>query len=363
MKRHMSVVCSVVFALLVGLPGHILAASITPTKAAIGEGCQATGDYSTAMGVSTIASGHGSTAMGNSTTAGGDHSTAMGCATEANGVYSTAIGYYTIAGGSNSFAGGTYMQLTGAANNTFVWGYSDSPQSISAANAFLIFPAGTAGRVGIGTPAPEHTLDIRGEADAMVLGRLNQVGTDRWFGWRFDRDAAEKWFIGMGPNDQNLLFRRTASSNDMVITEAGNVGIGTPAPNYLLEVNGDAAKPGGGTWTNSSDERLKDVTGEYQHGLDAVTRLRPVLFHYKEGNPRGLPTQEEYVGFIAQEVAEVFPEAVSEGPDGYLDFNMHPINVALVNAVKELKAENEVLKAENTAMREDIARIKAALGM
>jgi len=62
-------------------------------------------------------------------------------------------------------------------------------------------------------------------------------------------------------------------------------------------------------------------------------------------------------------VQRVFPEAVSEGPDGYLDFNMHPVNVALVNAVKELKAENETLRAENMAMREDIARIKAALGL
>jgi len=52
----------------------------------------------------------------------------------------------------------------------------------------------------------------------------------------------------------------------------------------------------------------------------------------------------------------VFPEAVSEGPEGYLDFNMHPVNVALVNAVKELRAENE-------ALREEILQIKAALGM
>jgi len=37
-------------------------------------------------------------------------------------------------------------------------------------------------------------------------------------------------------------------------------------------------------------------------------------------------------------------------------FNTHPVNVALVNAVKELKAENEALKRE-------IRQIKAALGM
>ena len=59
---------------------------------------------------------------------------------------------------------------------------------------------------------------------------------------------------------------------------------------------------------------------------------------------------------VAQEVQELFPEAVNEGPDGYLDFNMHPVNVALVNAVKELKAEND-------ALRQEIQQIKAALGI
>jgi hypothetical protein len=134
------------------------------------------------------------------------------------------------------------------------------------------------------------------------------------------------------------------------------VGIGTISPVYLLEVNGSAAKPGGGSWSNTSDERLKDITGEYSAGLEEILELKPVTFYYKEMNPRGLPTAEEYIGFIAQEVQGILPEAVNEGPDGFLDFNMHPVNVALVNAVKELKAENDEL-------RQEIKQIKAALGL
>jgi cell division protein FtsB len=56
-------------------------------------------------------------------------------------------------------------------------------------------------------------------------------------------------------------------------------------------------------------------------------------------------------------------EAISEGEDGYLDFNMHPVNVAVVNSIKELKAENEALKTENRALRQDIEQIKAVLGL
>ena len=145
--------------------------------------------------------------------------------------------------------------------------------------------------------------------------------------------------------------------------DTGNVGIGDETPGYKLEVNGTAGKPGGGFWTNSSDARLKDITGEYGRGLDAISYLRPVTFRYKEGNPLGLPTDEEYVGFVAQEVQEVFPEAVSEGKDGYLNFNMQSVSVALVNAIKELKAENEALKLDNEVLKQDIEQIKAVLGL
>ncbi|HEJ83935.1 MAG TPA: hypothetical protein ENO25_05145, partial [Desulfobacteraceae bacterium] len=373
------------------LPCDVLAASITETTAAIGQGCEASGPNSTAMGfytdatklastsmgAGTTASGIFATAMGFETTAEGENSTAMGkytrssgyasttlgVSTKAGGYASIASGYDTNAAGKYSFTGGYGIQLTTDADNTFAWGHDEDKTPISMANAFLIFPVGTPGRVGIGTPAPTTKLDIHGETDAIVLSRINQIGNRSWSGWRFDRNGSEKWFVGVGAVNDNLLFRRTASSNDMVINEAGNVGIGTTNPGYKLEVNGSAAKPDGGFWSNSSDERLKDITGEYGQGLNEIVRLRPITFHYKEDNPRGLPTDDEYIGFIAQEVQEVFPEAVSEGPDGYLDFNMHPVNVALVNAVKELKAENEALKAENMAMREDIARIKAVLGM
>jgi hypothetical protein len=77
---------------------------------------------------------------------------------------------------------------------------------------------------------------------------------------------------------------------------------------------------------------------------------KSTLLFYKEGNARNLPSKEEQIGFVAQEVRQIFPEAVTEATDGYLDFNMHAINVALVNAVKELKSENDELKARLTKL-------------
>lgn len=332
MNRYMSIVCSVMFVGLVALPCQGLAANITPTRAEIGWNCAAIGGYSTAMGYSTEASGYASTAMGDDTRAGNVGSTAMGSLTIADGTY--------------SFAGGRYMQLTGAANHTFVWGYSPTEESISAPDAFLIFPAGTPGRVGIGTKSPQNLLDL-GETQGKKLAVFQKTTGADFYGFGISSGTLEIYAGADSDGEPAMVVKKTT----------GNIGIGTDTPAYKLEVNGDAAKTSGGTvWINSSDERLKDITGEYGRGLDAITRLRPVTFFYKQGNPRGLPTHEENIGFIAQEVQEVFPEAVSEGKAGYLDFNMHPVNVALVNAVKELKAEND-------ALRQEIQQIKAALVM
>jgi len=66
----------------------------------------------------------------------------------------------------------------------------------------------------------------------------------------------------------------------------------------------------------------------------------------------------EQVGFVAQDVQKVFPEAVSEAEDGYLDFNIHAINIALVNAIKELKLENDRLNAENREQNSRIERLE-----
>ena len=349
------------------LPCHLFAASITEKHAEFGYECNASdkystamggwttasGWYSTAMGQGTTASATGSTAMGNGTTASGNYSTAMGTHTTASGGSSTAIGCSTTAGGSYSWAGGYQMHLDESADQTFVWGFALEAQTISASDAFLVFPVQDSGRLGIGTKDPKNLLDLGATQGKKLAVFQKTTGED---------------FYGFGISSATLEIYAGAASGDtnpaMVVKKKnGNVGIGTNSPNYLLEVDGSAGKPGGSTWSNSSDERLKDIIGEYTVGLNELVLLKPVSFYYKADNPRGLPSDEEYVGFIAQEVQEVFPKAVNEGPDGYLDFNMHPVNVALVNAVKELKAKNDALESRNASLEKEIEKIKAILGI
>jgi len=80
---------------------------------AFGNSTTASGDSSTAVGRATLASGVRSTAMGYNTTASGLNGTAMGYHTTASGVNSTAIGWHTTAGGDSSIATGAYTTAGG----------------------------------------------------------------------------------------------------------------------------------------------------------------------------------------------------------------------------------------------------------
>jgi hypothetical protein len=198
------------------------------------------------------------------------------------------------------------------------------------------------GYVGIGVSDPSYMLDVAGSINlnsgktgsALYCNGNEALGFDgNVFSW--------------GYQSQYNYFARP-------------VAIGTsdyPGSN-LLVVNGSAAKPGGGSWTTWSDLRLKDIHGNYEKGLNEIISLQPVKFTYKVGNACHLPSDQNYVGFVAQEVRKIFPEAVTEGKDGYLNLDVNAINVALVNAVKELKNENDRLKKEIEQFNSRLAKIE-----
>lgn len=75
-------------------------------------------------------------------------------------------------------------------------------------------------------------------------------------------------------------------------------------------VNGIAYKPGGGSWTSTSDRRLKNNIKDLHGALDKISKLRPVKYDWK--NPQGPQKIVHDTGFIAQEVEKIFPEWVGK---------------------------------------------------
>jgi hypothetical protein len=343
---------------------------------AFGYGPLASGANSVAIGVSPTASGSYSTAFGYMTIASGSTSTAFGNAAEASGQWSVAIGNHTTASGANSIAMGKENTAEGDYSATIglniraysfcetVIGYRNTPYTGSktdwlpndrlfvigngittSSNAMTVLKSGF---TGIGTDTPQAGLHIRGDGfPASFIYIEANVGNDA--GIRFYDGKTAKWHLFNNVAAGGLQIYNT-DGNTAIFAKQSNtfVGLGTTNPTQKLHVVGNAYKTEGGTsWATSSDLRLKTVLGNYEKGLDEIAALNAVRFEYNEGNPRELLSDVEHVGFVAQEVQEIFPEAVSEAEDGYLDFNIHAINIALVNAIKELKAENDRLLSEN----------------
>lgn len=96
---------------------------------------------------------------------------------------------------------------------------------------------------------------------------------------------------------------------------------------------------------SASDARLKNNIQLLTSGLSEVMRLQPVSFDYRESL-----NSSEYnghnIGFVAQQVKEVIPEAVSANPDSLLAINTTAMIPYLVKAIQELKEENQQLSGK-----------------
>ena len=93
--------------------------------------------------------------------------------------------------------------------------------------------------------------------------------------------------------------------------------------------------------------------------MKEILLLQPITYNYKNVGDHKFaePVLKEMAyGFSAQEVKKIFPECVGTDDDGYLNFNMHAINVAYVNAIKELNQKIELLSKENELLKAQSAK-------
>ena len=111
----------------------------------------------------------------------------------------------------------------------------------------------------------------------------------------------------------------------------------------------------------ASDERLKDIRGEYSKGLEVLSRINPIIFNYKKNNPQKIESTITHQGVSAQELIKVLPEAVQMGEDGYLTVNNDPIIWASVNSIKQLKSENDELKSKIETLEQRLNKLEEKL--
>ncbi|MDD4804257.1 MAG: tail fiber domain-containing protein [Candidatus Pacebacteria bacterium] len=250
---------------------------------------------------------------------------------------------------------------------------SDSPVSELASGGVIkgnVYVTGTStfmtGFVGIGTLNPTHKLDIVNPGSSAittdVIGiDINHTSAGSGAAISFDYSSNDyssndysfakvAGVIDDYSNNKGSLHFFTRQSGGitekMVITSNGNVGIGTTNPTANLTALGtirfsSLGSSGANLTTDSlgnvsvsSDERLKDIQGDYERGLSDIMKINPIRYKWKPET--GYDTFNTYSGFSAQNIFSAIPEAVATSTAGYLTLADRPVIATLVNSVKQI---------------------------
>jgi hypothetical protein len=203
---------------------------------------------------------------------------------------------------------------------------------ISSAKYMTLSPTGSLKVIGVGVNGYDAIEAPQGfvAGSAGVYNGALSSPESLWFSIDADNNATDREFIIQknvyGPSGGTSIFR---------INEAG-------ALRLHLYGAGTLVTDGDGNVTASSDERLKNITGQFRVGLNAIMGLRPILHRWKPET--GYDTENVYASWSAQNVLQFVPEAVGIGLDGKYTVNDRPIMLAMANAIQELAAEVDELR-------------------
>jgi hypothetical protein len=294
---------------------------------------------------------------------------------------STATSGAVTLGGTLAVAnGGTGADMSSLPNNYLV-----RKNSSGVFDTAAIYEAG--GNVGIGTASPRYKLDINTGSDTVRINgttgdRLllfssgNNSGinglnfsSDIYPGLTFDSRLTTLGAViskgrlminsiaggyGSGSlagattlqSDNTLQFSTGGFDIRLTISSNGEVTI-----NNLAGINDVGADANGKLQAATSDMNLKNTIENSPFGLNEILLLNPVTFLYNDTD-RKIDSDVKEVGFIAQDVFDIIPNAVSSTGTGDLQLDYRAITATLTKAIQEQQAlikalEQRIINLEN----------------
>ena len=273
------------------------------------------------------------------------------------------------------FAGGTSSEITGGIYASTAAGFASiGTQSNHPFNIFTNdldrLTVTAAGNVGIGITNPlgysKLSLGTGVGAKFLVYDNGTNVfaglGQDLAAGNSTDLFAWNSGFLTFGKlgtngltytewaritNGGNLLINNTSSVGSKLILKSDGTTSATfacifwdSASSDLMYVRSDGyGYLKASAWVYGSDLRMKENVSNVENGLDMVLKMKPKHFDYING-------VKNNIGFIAQDIQEIIPEAVSitNEETGMLGLKTDFLVPYLVKAIQELKAEIDELK-------------------
>ena len=246
--------------------------------------------------------------------------------------------------------------------------------------------------MGIGTNNPSDKLHVyNGQFRLRTTDTTNQ---DRYMRMRVNEGNMYFWLKNLGKDTFKLgnsgihqvytqhgstgvpcmqFFKgKAGSTNNELLRfyQGSSGGLNTGTDEGSIELNGSSNL----AFANHSDGRLKENIVDYENGYNKVKQLRTVEFEWKDAQKK--EEVGRIIGFIAQEAKEVITKSVSKRynysglEDEEFDeedfiYTMSHTELIPFNwsATRTLINKVEALEAENASLKEDLALIKAHLGL
>lgn len=299
-------------------------------------------------------------------------------------------GYASRPNGVEFWTGGTGTAAFGLA------GYFDANKSFAATNVIFAqsgFFVGAANAIILGNNAVGGSVYLRPngytsaqgqmtvDSDGNVVsggnisagGELRQANAFVTNGNTFATMLAA---VILAANSGNVFFRPIGSANT-----SGQAQVRGSDGAFIIS-GAIGQKSTGTTWANPSDERIKNVVGDYEEGLAEIKQLQVRRYVYRGNDTLGPPGSDpvnpeqivpaiagsapypdsphykdaidgtEFAGFVAQEIEAVMPAMVTQAT-GYIDgeevadfriLDTNNLQLAMVNAIKELAVRVEALE-------------------
>ena len=206
----------------------------------------------------------------------------------------------------------------------------------------------TAGNVGIGpTISPSYLLDVRDGTTSGAIARFSAINAHVVI----ESSTAGNAVLHLKPNATGSKFGqfKVTAGNGYGFSWS-NDAAGTGETTYM---DLDTSSTGGGDLTvkgdviaygSPSDKKYKENIKPIESALGKAMQLQGVTFDWKDSD--SILDIKEDIGFIAQDVQEVLPELVRDSGKGNLSLRYQGITPILLEAIKELKAEIDLLKSK-----------------
>jgi len=257
----------------------------------------------------------------------------------------------------------------------------------------------SSGNVGIGTSTVASGRRFQVEASGDTIQRINSGGASSGLSVEFANNGTLRGGIGNGSGNisggsattfaiqavNEMVFASGGYSERMRIDSSGRVLVGLTSwaggatnagiaikstsnsasvfafyidntSSNILNVRCDGSTYNTtGVWGTISDQRLKENIVDATPKLDNLLQLKVRNFNFTSDE-----NKTKQIGFVAQEIEQVFPSLVSEDAEGTKAVKTTVLLPMLVKAIQELKAELDTVKVTVEAQAVRIAELEGA---